>query len=104
MQSWFHALLTAVCPEGLDTAPPRRPELAPVWQQIITGQVTIEFEFLAARILQGTLARSYHQRPTAERLERCARELRELFLQNAVLPAAQNDLRRIRRQEPPDGL
>jgi len=74
-------------------------DIEPIWLQIISGQATIDFEFLAARILQGSLIRSFHQRPTADRLERCARELRELFMKNASIPAARNDLLKIQQRE-----
>ncbi|HKI50722.1 MAG TPA: hypothetical protein VJ995_01485 [Geothermobacteraceae bacterium] len=69
--------------------------LEPVWKDIVSGKMNIEFEFLAARILQSALVRSFHQQPSPMRLDRCARELRELFLQNLNLPSARNDLDKV---------
>lgn len=69
--------------------------LEPVWKDIVSGKVNVEFEFLAARIHQSVLKRSFHQSPSATRLERCARELRELFSQNQNLSSAKNDLDKI---------
>ena len=69
--------------------------LEPVWKDIVSGKMNIEFEFLAARILQCALVRSFHQQPSPRRLDRCARELRELFLQNLNLPSARNDLDKV---------
>jgi len=69
--------------------------LEPVWKDIVSGKLNIEFEFLAARILQSALVRSFHQAPSPMRLDRCAHELRELFLQNLNLPSARNDLGKV---------
>jgi len=71
------------------------PEVEPVWREIVAGEIRIEFEFLAARILQGVLARSFGKSPSPERLALCARELRDLFLQNKDLPAVRNDLEKV---------
>jgi hypothetical protein len=67
----------------------------PIWRDIITGRVEVDFEFLAAKILQSTLIRTFAKDPTAERLEKCAGDLRELFFQNADLPAVQRDLEKV---------
>jgi hypothetical protein len=55
----------------------------------------VDFEFLAAKILQSTLTRTIAKDPTAEKLEKCARDLRDLFFQNADLPAVQRDLKKV---------
>jgi|GEM_PF-7023691 len=70
-------------------------EVEPVWHDIIAGKVNIEFEFFAARILQGTLARNFQKNPSAENLAKCAWELSDLFRQNADLPSVCRDLKKI---------
>jgi len=75
------------------------PTVEPIWSDIITGKKKIEFEFLAARILQGNLSRTFAKDPSAERLEKCANDLRELYTQNADLPSAHRDLQKILGQE-----
>ena len=71
------------------------PKVEPVWQDLISGKKNIEFEFLAAKILLGTLTRNFRKNPQPEKLEQCALELRELFLQNTDLPSARNDLKKV---------
>jgi len=75
------------------------PTVEPIWGDIITGKMKIEFEFLAARILQGNLSRTFAKDPSAERLKKCANDLRELFVQNADLPSARKDLQKILGRE-----
>jgi hypothetical protein len=71
------------------------PTVEPIWRDIVTGKVKVEFEFLAAKILQSTLMRSYTKDPTAEKLEKCAGDLRDLFFQNSDLPVVQRDLKKV---------
>jgi hypothetical protein len=71
------------------------PQVDPIWRDIVTGKVKVDFEFLAAKILQSTLTRTYAKDPTAEKLEKCARDLRDLFSQNADLPVVQKDLKKV---------
>jgi hypothetical protein len=71
------------------------PTVEPIWRDIVTGKVKVDFEFLAAKILQSTLTRTYAKDPTAEKLEKCARDLRDLFSQNADLPVVQRDLQKV---------
>ncbi len=75
--------------------------LHPVWREIVCGRVIIQFEFLGAKILQGTLRRKLVKDPAL--LERCAADLRELFAENSDLPSAQNDLKKIFGQGFTDG-
>jgi hypothetical protein len=67
----------------------------PIWRDLITGAVKIDFELVAVKILQGALARSYDRDPSPVRLERCANHLREFFVQNAAQPSARRDLEKI---------
>ena len=74
---------------------PKPCEMEPVWKDIITGEVNIDFEFFPARLLQGTLVRSFQKDPSSEKLAKCAQELRDLFLQNQDLPSAARDLKKV---------
>jgi hypothetical protein len=71
------------------------PAIEPIWRDIVTGKVKVDFEFLAAKILQSTMTRTYAKDPTADKLEKCARDLRDLFAQNADVPAVQRDLKKV---------
>jgi hypothetical protein len=71
------------------------PTVEPIWRDIVTGKVQVDFEFLAAKILQSTLTRTYAKDPTAEKLEKCARGLRDLFFQNVDLPTVKRDLKKV---------
>ncbi len=73
----------------------------PIWRDIVCGKQQFQFEFLGAKILQGTLKRKLAKDPSI--LEKCATELRELFAQNADLPSAKKDLEKIFGQEISDG-
>lgn len=73
----------------------------PVWRDIVRGRQNYQFEFLGARILQGTLRRRLAKDPAL--LEKCAAELREIYAQNADLPSAQADLKKIFGQGIADG-
>lgn len=66
-----------------------------LWSDIVSGKVKFNFDFLAAKILQSTLARELAKNPSAANLMKCAHEFRELFAQNADLPSAQRDLKNI---------
>ncbi len=67
----------------------------PIWRDIVTGKVKFEFEFLAAKILQGTLARKLKKNPSPSHLEQCVNEFRDLFAQNTDLPSVRHDLKKI---------
>ena len=67
----------------------------PIWRNIIIGRVNIQFDLVAVKILQGALTLSYARDPSPHRLEKCAGDLREFFVQNAQQPAAQRDLQKI---------
>lgn len=71
------------------------PDFHPRWREIVSGEVHCELEFLAAKILLGTLARTLAKDPAPACLERSSRELRELFAKSADIPSAQRDLTKI---------
>lgn len=69
--------------------------IEPIWSDIVAGKVSVDFEFLAAKILRSTLARSFAKDPSPARLRKCAEDLREIFMQNADLTSVQKDLHKI---------
>lgn len=66
-----------------------------VWHDIISGNNQCQFESLAVRILQSTLARAAAEDPSPENLQACVRMLRGLFAQNISSPSIQRDLEKI---------
>ena len=66
-----------------------------VWHDIISGKNHYQFESLAVKILQSTLARAAAEDPSPENLQACARMLRGLFVQNDSSPSIQRDLEKI---------
>ncbi len=75
------------------------PSNDPIWIDIVTGNVKYDFEYFAAKLLQGAMARTFHRDPSPENLRKCCETLRELFVSNADQPLAQNDLKRITTKE-----
>lgn len=77
------------------------PDFHPKWRDIVSGKVKFEFEFLAAKILLGTMTRTLAKDPTPTRLEKCTGEFRELFAKNTEIPSVRRDLERIFGEELP---
>lgn len=71
------------------------PASDPRWGDLVSGKATPDFDFLAVRILIGTITRKVTKDQSAANLEKCTSELREFFAQNADLPPVQNDLKKI---------
>jgi hypothetical protein len=67
-----------------------------IWDDIVRGTRTFEFESLAVQILQGALFRSVAKDSSPENITICAKALRDLFAKNAKLPSVQKDLEKIR--------
>ncbi len=79
------------------------PATDPVWKRIVTGDVKYEFDYFAAKLLQGALARALHKDPSPATLHKCCETLRELFVKNIDQPLAQNDLVKITTKEAQGG-
>ena len=75
------------------------PANAPIWRDIITGKVKYNFEYLAAKLLLGTLSRTLDQDPSPANLDKCCETLRDLFVCNTDQPLVQNDLKTIMVKE-----
>jgi len=71
------------------------PASDPRWSDIVSGKEMPDFGFLAVRILVGTIGRKLAKDQSGANLEKCTRELREFFAQNADLPPVQEDLKKI---------
>ncbi|HNR89490.1 MAG TPA: hypothetical protein PKM65_14205 [Spirochaetota bacterium] len=68
---------------------------SPFWISAVTSERTYELEFLAMKILLARLRLAVKQDASPESIQKCAHELRELFLKSQHLPKAQNDLKRM---------
>ncbi len=71
------------------------PATHPVWSDIATGRLKPEFDFLAAKIIVGTISRKLASDQSMAHLWTYVHELREIFVQNADLPKVQRDLKKI---------
>ena len=67
-----------------------------VWTDIINGQRTINFDFLAANILTRHMQELYAGDPSQENLKKCTMRLRELFSRNTELLSVQKDIDKIK--------
>ena len=75
------------------------PKTSQIWTDIVTGKLSIEFEFLPTRILQGNMARILAKDPTPRNIKKCSSDLWEMFAENMNLPKVQDDLNKIMGQE-----
>lgn len=75
------------------------PASDPIWKKVITGQRKCNFDYLAAKLLQAMLMRSFNKDPSHANSSKCCETLRELFVQNSDQPLAQNDLKKITAKE-----
>ena len=66
-----------------------------IWREIIAGEKTINFEFLAANILTARVRHLYLSEPNKTNLNRLTLQLRELFVRNSELPSVKKDLYKI---------
>jgi hypothetical protein len=64
----------------------------PAWSNIVSGKKTFQFEFLATNFLLNYLAIKLRDNPSPQKVQKCAQELRELFVRNANLYCVQRDL------------
>ncbi len=67
----------------------------PIWQDLLTGRSKCNFEYLAVRLLQGSLTCAIDRDSSQENLQSCCARFREFFLCNADHPLIQEDLRKI---------
>ncbi len=68
---------------------------SPVWNDIISGKVKYQLDFLAAKIMLGRLMLKVRNDSSLDNLAKCGRELHNLYAQNVDLPCVQRDLKRI---------
>ncbi len=67
----------------------------PVWNDIVSGKVKYQLDFLAAKIMLGRLMLKVRNDASLENLAKCAQEHHNLYYQNRDLPCVQRDLQRI---------
>lgn len=70
-----------------------------IWKEIVTGQKTIGFEFLAANILIQRIRELYINEPSDENLQTYILQLRELFVRNSELASVKKDICKINNME-----
>ena len=70
-----------------------------IWKEIVTGQKTIGFEFLAANILIRRIRELYISEPNDENLQMYILQLRELFVRNSELASVKKDICKINNME-----
>ena len=66
-----------------------------IWRNLIKGQETINFEFLAANILIRNIQGLFASEPSEENLKMYTQQLRELFVRNSELPSVKKDIDKI---------
>ncbi|MBI5303929.1 MAG: hypothetical protein HY868_17465 [Chloroflexi bacterium] len=66
-----------------------------VWNDIVSGKVKYQLDFLAAKIMLGRLMLRVKNDSSHNMIEKCGQELHNLYAQNADLPCVQRDLTKI---------
>ena len=68
----------------------------PVWRQLVTGEKTCEFEFLAIQIFLGRAHMVLSMEDTPENVLSLSRELRGIFEENINHPVIVRDMTKLR--------
>ena len=71
------------------------PSSSKIWKEIVNGQVQLQFEFLALKLLLTRFAATIKNGPSPATLERCAAGFHNLLERNVHLPAAKRDIVKI---------
>ncbi|MEW6404649.1 MAG: hypothetical protein AB1649_22865, partial [Chloroflexota bacterium] len=64
----------------------------PAWSNLVSGKLKLQFEFLATKFLLGFLTLKVKDDPSPAKIQKCAQELRDVFVRNADLFCVQKDL------------
>jgi hypothetical protein len=67
----------------------------PIWEEIVTGRKRPRFEHLAVQMLLGKAQVVLFQDGSERAVRRLAREIHDLFVQNASHPKMQRDLSKV---------
>jgi len=67
----------------------------PIWEEIVTGRTRRNFEHLAVQMFLGKAQVVLFQDGSERAIRRLAREIHELFVQNASHPKMQRDLSKL---------
>ncbi len=68
------------------------PDSNRAWSDIVSGKAKYEFEFLATKLVLRHLTLQAKNDPSPHTIQRCAQELRNIFVRNADLFCVQRDL------------
>lgn len=71
------------------------PVTHPAWRAIVSGQATYDYEFLATKLILRHLTFQVKSQPSPDTVQRCAQELRNVFVRNVGLSCVQRDLSQI---------
>ncbi len=71
----------------------------PVWEELVTGEKTVEFEFLATKIFLGRARMVLFTDKSPESMHSLTRELRGIFEENLTHPAIERDLELLLNRE-----
>ncbi len=64
----------------------------PAWSNIVSGKANYEYEFLATKLILRYLTYQVKNHPSPDNVQRCAQELRNVFVRNVGLSCVQRDL------------
>lgn len=64
----------------------------PAWSDIVSGKARYDYEFLATKLILRHLTYQVKSDPSPETIQRCAQDLRNIFVQNLSLACVQRDL------------
>lgn len=71
----------------------------PIWQELVTGEKSITFEFLAIKIFLGRAQMVLFSDHTPETMRSLTKELRRIFENNLTHPAIERDIARLLHRE-----
>ncbi len=64
----------------------------PAWSDIVSGKARYDYEFLATKLILRHLTYQVKSDPSPDTTQRCAQDLRNIFVQNLSLSCVQRDL------------
>ena len=68
-----------------------------IWNDIVSGNIDCEFEFLALKFLLARLKLKVRYNPTEVTIQACADELKGTFAKYRHIPIASHDLEKLKK-------
>ncbi|MBD3192963.1 MAG: hypothetical protein GF308_20155 [Candidatus Heimdallarchaeota archaeon] len=65
------------------------------WKEVVQGEIDIDIEFFPLKLLLARQRLQLRMSSDPETIEKCAEELRQMFLKNRNHPIARKDLKKI---------